>query len=70
MYHNVVIRLTEPLDISYSACSLDFGPKVPFFGHEKAANDGDSCCIYYGRVSYVTMNLLCSQILINVWGLV
>jgi hypothetical protein len=31
-------KVTEPLDISYSACSLDFGPKVPFFGHERAAN--------------------------------
>lgn len=66
MYHNVIIQVTEPLDISYSACSLDFGPKVPFFGHERVANDGDSCCIYQGSVSYVTMNLLCSQILINV----
>lgn len=67
MYHNVIIRVTEPLDISYSAYSLDFGPQGPIFS---AANDGDSCCIYQGSVSYLTMNLSCSQISINVWGLV
>ncbi len=31
VYHNVVIRVTEPLDISYSAYSLDFGPQGPIF---------------------------------------